>query len=295
MTAAELKQYGRDTLVPKRTIAQEILVVDAIVDFISQAVTSGIPNWTNALTFQTDGTAAGKYSIYPDTNGKIRFWKTLVANNINNPPPTNPATTSNAFWTLVNPSDGSAMKEWAAGIYGTGLVIVYHDANGDGTDPALYLLKNPTRPYESTNINTEIAGGHWVKLTSTNPELNYSGTPTSAALRGCGTSAITLLAAPGANKYFQIKAATISKKAGGTNFDFTSNLVIKTASGDVLFYIDFGLINNGTDYNFDLVKMGQLTGTNEALILTTEDGTNATAGTGDLDIALTYLIKNKNT
>jgi len=159
MTALEIKNYVRATLVAARSIAQEILVFDELVDFITSSITSGIPAWTNALTFNTDGSGAGAFATLADTNGALRFWKTLTDGNINNSPPTNPATTSNANWIEVSPSAGSAIKEWAAGVYGSGLVIVFFNNE-------LYKLENATRPFTSVNINTEITGGDWVKLSS---------------------------------------------------------------------------------------------------------------------------------
>jgi hypothetical protein len=157
MTAAEVKQYIRDTLLAQRTIAQEILVFDAIVDLVAQALTENIPEWTALLTFQTDGTDAGSYCIWPDTDDKIRFWKTKVDDNLNNEPPTNPLTTEDAFWIEVSPSDGSAIKEWAAGIYGSGLVIVFYE-------DLLYKLTEPTRPFESTDFVAERTAGTWKAL-----------------------------------------------------------------------------------------------------------------------------------
>lgn len=158
MTATQIKQLFRDTLTAQRTIAQEFIVLDEIVDFITQALTDTIPEWTALLTFQTDGTDAGKFCTWPDDDGKVRFWKTLVDDNINNEPPTNPGTTEDAFWIEVSPSDGSAIKEWAPGIYGSGLVIVFY--NDD-----LYKLIEATRPFESVSIEDEIPDS-WKKLTN---------------------------------------------------------------------------------------------------------------------------------
>lgn len=161
MTAIETKNYLREILSPQRTIAQEFLVLDAIIDLIIQAITSAIPDWTNALTFQTDGTDDGRFTVYPDTNGKIRFWKTKVDDNINHQPPTNPVITEDAYWIEVSQADGSAIKEWTPGLYGNGLVIVYFDFSGDGSGWKLYLLNNPTRPFLSSNLATEIIAGDW--------------------------------------------------------------------------------------------------------------------------------------
>ncbi len=157
MTAAQVKQYYRDTLIAQRTIAQEILALDAIVDLVSQALTENIPQWTALLTFQTDGTGAGSYCLWPDTNDKLRFWKTKVDDNLNNEPPTNPLTTEDANWIEVSPSDGSSIKEWAAGIYGAGLVIVFYN-------DLQYKLTEATRPFESTDFEAELAAGKWKSL-----------------------------------------------------------------------------------------------------------------------------------
>ena len=162
MTAVELKNYFRATLAAQRTIAQEFLVLDEIVDFITQAITSGIPDWTNLLTFNLDGSGAGSFCTEPDTDGNIRFWKTKTDGNIGNQPPTNPLTTENTYWIEVSPSDGSAIKEWAAGIYGTGLIIVYHNHSVDGR--GFYILLEPVRPFNSTNIETEITAGKWARM-----------------------------------------------------------------------------------------------------------------------------------
>ena len=157
MTALELKNFLRATLTAPRAIVQEFLVLDEIIDFITQSITTGIPAWTAVLTFNTDGTGAGAFSTLPDTDGNLRFWKTKTDANINNSPPTNPATTENTYWIEVSPSSGSAIKEWAAGVYGTGLVIVFYNNE-------LYKLEEAVRPYNSTNIATEIAAGDWVKI-----------------------------------------------------------------------------------------------------------------------------------
>ena len=157
MTGAQLKQYVRNTLTSLRTIAQEYLTFDAVIDFITQSINSGIPAWTNILTFNNDGTGAGAFCTYPDTNGALRFWKSIGNGNIGHAPPTNPIITSDAYWNEVSPSSGSAIKEWAAGVYGDGLIIVFYEQQ-------LYKLANATRPYHSINIVTEIAGGDWVLI-----------------------------------------------------------------------------------------------------------------------------------
>lgn len=162
MTAQELKNFFRNTLVVQRTRAQEFTALDAIVDFIMQSLTEVIPAWADDLTFQTDGTNDGTYCTWPDTNGDLRFWKTLVDDNINHEPPTNPAITEDAYWIEVSPSDGSAIKSYSPGLYGEGLILVVHDHSIDGT--GLYILVYPTRPFLSLNIEDETPD-KWVRIT----------------------------------------------------------------------------------------------------------------------------------
>lgn len=164
MTPVELKNYYRAQLVSPRNISQEITSLDAIVDFITQSLTDGIPAWTAALTFNTDGTGDGAFSLYPDVDGNLRFWQTKIDGNINHAPSTNPAVHEDTYWKEVSPSSGSALKEWEAGVFGNGLVIVYFDVNGDGTGMDLFKLTNPARPFNSTDFAAELAAGTWQKI-----------------------------------------------------------------------------------------------------------------------------------
>jgi len=164
MTPAEAKDYIRLQLIAPRNVAQEFLSFDAIIDLISQSITTGIPTWAVALTFNNNGTGIGAFCTFADTNGRLRFWKSKTNANTGNQPPSSPIIITNTFWDEVSPSSGSAIQEWAAGIYGDGLVIVYFDLSGNGTNPALYLLKEATRPFQSTNLVTEIGTGKWVQL-----------------------------------------------------------------------------------------------------------------------------------
>ncbi len=164
MTSLELKNFIRATLIATRSIAQEITVFDEVIDFITSSLNTGIPAWTNALTFNTDGTGAGSFCTYPDTNGALRFWKTKTSANINNAPPTNPATTESTYWIEVSPSSGSAIKEWAPGLFGTGYIVVgYNPGGGD----LLYKLAEPTRPFLSEDFDAEFLAGKWVALAPT--------------------------------------------------------------------------------------------------------------------------------
>lgn len=133
-----------------------------IVNYFATQIASIIPEWTAVLTFQTDGTDAGKYCKYDDTNGKKRIFETKTDDNINHLPPTDPGITENTYWIEVSASASSSIKEWAAGVYGSELVIVYHNHSVDG--PGLYLLTEATRPFASTNIETETSAQKWERL-----------------------------------------------------------------------------------------------------------------------------------
>jgi hypothetical protein len=165
MTAAALKTYIATQLTPPVNQVQSVInSFNEVVDFITaQQQSEVIPNWTALLEFNTDGSGDGSYAIHPDSNGAIRFWKTKTDTNTGNEPPTNPAVTENDFWIEVSPAGGSAIQEWSPGIYGAGLIIVFHNHSTDG--PGLYLLAEPVRPYESANIETEITAEDWVKIT----------------------------------------------------------------------------------------------------------------------------------
>ncbi|HMG93215.1 MAG TPA: hypothetical protein VK589_24330 [Chryseolinea sp.] len=134
-----------------------------IVGYFATQIATIIPLWEDDLTFQQDGSDDGRFCRYADTNGKIRLFETKVDDNINNVPPTNPATTENSFWREVSASASAAIPEWAAGVYGPGLIIVYHNHSVDGK--GLYVLVDPARPYTSTNIETEITALDWERIT----------------------------------------------------------------------------------------------------------------------------------
>lgn len=136
-------------------------VAQEIVNFFSNQNLDLFPDWSAALTFNSNGSGAGKYCKQPDSTGKVRIWQSLTNGNINNQPPVNTPFTS-AFWQEISPSTSSAVLEWAAGVYGTGLQIVFysHSTDGDG----LYKLVDPVRPFTSTNIEAEILAGKWAKF-----------------------------------------------------------------------------------------------------------------------------------
>jgi hypothetical protein len=149
-----------------RITGPEILTaVLNVISYFATQIADIIPAWTDSQTFNLDGTGDGKYCTYPDTNGKKRIFETKTAANTNNLPPTNPAITENTFWIEVSASAASSIQEWAAGVYGPNLVIVFHNHSTDGR--GLYVLIEPTRPYASTNIETEITAGDWERIGGT--------------------------------------------------------------------------------------------------------------------------------
>lgn len=166
MTLTELQNLLTTNLTrvgANRISGPEILQsVQAVVDYFATQVADIIPDWTDSLVFQTDGSDAGKYCTYPDSNGTKRIFETKIDDNVGNAPPSSNAITENAFWREVSSSAVSSIKEWSAGLYGDGLIIAYynHPIDGEG----LYLLKNPARPFLSSNIETEINAGDWVRL-----------------------------------------------------------------------------------------------------------------------------------
>jgi len=152
-----------------------------IVEFFATEIADIIPDWTSILTFQTDGSDAGKYCKYADTNGKKRIFETKIDDNTNHLPPTDPVITENTYWIEVSASVSAAIPEWAAGVYGPNLIIVYHDHSVDG--PGLYLLLEPVRPYASTDIEAETTAGDWQRL---------GGAPVSSHFKGLFTTLIAL-------------------------------------------------------------------------------------------------------
>lgn len=164
MTAEDLKDeidelWSRDG--SNRISSEDLRTVGKhIVDFAAaQDVEDSIPDWSAGLTFQTDGSDNGKYCKHPDTAGKKRIFETKTDDNTGNEPPTNPAITENDDWEEISASSGSAIQEWTAGLYGNGLIIVYHSHSVYGG--GLYKLNEPVRPFTSVNIEIELTAGTW--------------------------------------------------------------------------------------------------------------------------------------
>jgi hypothetical protein len=288
MTAAELKAYIRTILVALRTKEQEYVAFDAVIDFITQAITSGIPAWTNALTFNLDGSGAGSFCTHPDTNAKLRFWKTKTDGNIGNQPPTAPLTTENTYWIEVSPSDGSAIKEWAAGIYGAGLVIVYHNHSVDGR--GFYLLLDPVRPFNSTNIETEITAGKWALVPA--KEISHA--------TAAGTDTYTATLAPAITAYAtDLKAyikftnantgpATINLNGLGAKSIVKSGTIALEA-GDISSGQILCLVYDGA--NFQVVGGGGGSGSGMAIEATYADVAALLADQANQDEDKWYLVQ----
>lgn len=136
----------------------------AIVNYFATKVSTIIPDWTAGKVFQLDGTDDGRYCKHADDNGKSRFFETKINDNTGagNEPPTDPDTTENSSWREVSASSGSAIHEYAPGLFLAGLQIVFHNHSVDG--PGIYYLVEADRPFNSTNIETEIASGKWEKI-----------------------------------------------------------------------------------------------------------------------------------
>lgn len=103
-------------------------------------------------TAETSGNPS--YSEFND-----RFWRSKTDNNQNNPPPNDSVTTENTHWIEVSKASSNPISEWTPGIFGNGLVIVFHN-------DTFYKLNVATRPYESVNIENEISNLDWLEIPS---------------------------------------------------------------------------------------------------------------------------------
>jgi photosystem II stability/assembly factor-like uncharacterized protein len=147
-----------------RVSAPEIKAVcNAIVAYYDVETNKDIiPQWGSSLNFNIDGSGDGIYCKYADTTGKLRIFQTKTDGNQGNVPPSDPAITSNSFWQEISASSASSIKEWTPGLYGPGLIIVYYEHSTFGRN--LYLLLEPSRPFNSINIEAEISAGQWGSL-----------------------------------------------------------------------------------------------------------------------------------
>lgn len=174
MTPEELKaEIATELTAPVNQVIKVINSFNKVIDFVSTEVASSMPLWAPGLTFQTDGTDDGQYCKHPDSGGNLRLFETKTDDNTGNAPPTDPGTTENTHWKEVSPSASAPIPEWAAGVYGPGLVIVFHNHSLAG--PGLYYLTEPTRPFTSFDIEAEVTTGKWVCITTVSTIIG--GTP----------------------------------------------------------------------------------------------------------------------
>jgi hypothetical protein len=150
-----------------------VAVFKGVRDLLEQNNTESLNlEWDSAVTYDTPATAESSgnpsYSEYGE-----RLWKSKVDANINNLPPSDSAITSNAYWEEVSKAAGSPFKEWTAGLYGAGLIVVLHN-------DSLYKLAVATRPYESLDINAEITAGDWLPVSVLDEDTFVSNSSTKA-------------------------------------------------------------------------------------------------------------------
>jgi hypothetical protein len=196
-----------------------------VANFFATQIVDYLPSWSAELTFQTDGSDSGKYCIYADTNGKKRIFETLEDDNLNHLPPSNPSITENTYWKEVSASAAAAIPEWGAGVYGPGLVIVFHNHSTEGQ--GLYILLNPTRPFASADIEDEIEDGDWLRISNVKKLrgawADGANLPTDADKVGTGVSGEL---EPG-DEWYTTVPATYDSGLGDGPQDWNSGALIK--------------------------------------------------------------------
>ena len=98
---------------------------------------------------------------YPFAISGLRVFRTKVNNNINHPPPNEPDVNGiyqDQYWIEVSPAPTSGIAEWAPGVYGNGLVIVYRN------NQLWRLADTVSRPFDSIDFDNEEANGDWVGI-----------------------------------------------------------------------------------------------------------------------------------
>ncbi len=117
-------------------------------------------------------------------------------------------------------------------------------------------------------------------------------TVTAAQLKACGTTAISLLTAPGAGLFHSVSKIVVTRASGGAAYAFGDYLSFGSNGGDVQFVIDNALFNVTGQLNLDLVKQGQSQIANAAYILSLIGGATSDSLTGDkdIDIEIYYTI-----
>jgi len=134
-------------------------------------------------------------------------------------------------------------------------------------------------------------GGNIIKATVT---------VSSAQLLTLGTVPVTIIAAPGANKYLSIINITASYNYGTTAYDYSAGesayfYIGANWTGYQIAYTSMNAIadfnkqlNHGSTSEFTIL-------TNASLTLGTQASTDPTTGDGDLDVVVYYSIEDTNT
>lgn len=110
--------------------------------------------WAADITYNTTDT------IYAEAHD--RLYKSKVDNNLGHQPPSAPDVDGiyqDAWWLEISRAETSPIKEWAPGLYGSGLVIVAYNFPTIGDQ--LLKLNVSQRPFESSDIVAELAAGQW--------------------------------------------------------------------------------------------------------------------------------------
>jgi len=116
-------------------------------------------------------TTSGSYEWLPDTayvDGDARIWQGfwwLALQDV--PENIVPGTDAEVYWQQIDKSP-SGFVFWAPGVYSDDVVTVLKDVSiaQDNSDVRAYWLKSNTRPYVSSDFDTELTAGDWSLLFS---------------------------------------------------------------------------------------------------------------------------------
>lgn len=170
-------------------------------------------------------------------------------------------------------------------------------------DPAGTFSDNTTRDVSEADLRQfaeDIKDSCLFKLD--NVITKVTGTISSAQLLTLGSVPVTIISAPGADKYIAIHRIFVSFKYNSVAYDFSSgeSPYFKWTSIFAGYGIDYTEINASTDFNMYLDSFA-INGsynlkipTNEALRLTTVAGTDPSVGNSDLDVVVWYSIEDTN-
>lgn len=176
-------------------------------------------------------------------------------------------------------------------------ILVIDDTKVDLTEKKSSQANDATQYMTPAQIVTEGGGGSGYTYTEV--------VVTDTEIKTMGSSPVTLLAAPGANKYYEYYGF-IEYTAGATAYTFANDNIIigddDTYAGD---YIALNLINSTIDHTagFNSFAKGQELGyaggphvgypvkINKALKLFTYNATDPTLGDGTFLVKIWYKVK----